>query len=527
MALIKFILICTILKSVNSANILFLSPSPMYSHSVIYFPIIRELSLRGHKVVSIIPDLINDPKLINLTEIDIHDEAYKLANQALDNGLDRLLNDWRFDLYEWYHDFSHKIMDAYFQYPDVQEIIQHPEKYHFDLVITEWLTYQSVIAFADLFKCPLIGISSYTIFSHNHEAIGNPTHPIYQPNAWNLRRDPSSFWDRVMSVYTSIKTRIYYKYFVLPKQNYLVQKNFGDRVNRSIEEMEQDVSLVLTNTHPIIHGAYPKVANFIEFFGIHKPKFVPLNKDIQSYLDSAHNGFIYFSLGSNVKSYHLSDKILKTMVNVFKKLPYKVIWKLELRSLRERLLIANQTNIYVSKWLPQRAILEHPNIKLFITQGGLQSTEEVLRSPRRVPLIIIPFLCDQNINSGRFEQLGFAKRLLLSEITEEHLQKTIHEVMTNTRYKESIAEIANMLWDQPDNPLDRAIWWIEYVIRYKGAKYLRNPALNATWNEVYLFDAYLFIFCIIVFFIVTLYLISRRLIVFTKSKISLDSKKNV
>ncbi|XP_044731269.1 UDP-glycosyltransferase UGT4-like [Chrysoperla carnea] len=524
---IKFIFILlTISKVVNSANILFLSPTPSYSHSVVYFPIIRELSLRGHKVVSIIPDLIEDPKLINLTEIDIHDEAYKVAEQVM-VGLDGLLNDWSFDPYEWYHDFSYKIIDGYFQFPEVQELIQHPEKYHFDLVITEWITYQSVIAFADLFKCPLIGISSYTIFLHGHDAIGNPTHPIYQPNAWDQFRDPSSLLDRVLSVYTTIKARLYYNHFVLPKQNYLVQKNFGKLVNRSIEEMEHDVSLVLTNTNPILHGAYPKVANLIEFGGIHMQKFVPLEKELQLFLEDAENGFIYFSLGSNIKSFHLGDNIINTIINVFKKLPYKVIWKLELRNLTEKMLFANQKNIYVSKWLPQRAILEHPKIKLFIMQGGLQSTEEALRGPNRVPLIIIPFLSDQNINAGRFEQLGLGKRLLRSEITEEHLEKTIHEVINNTRYKECIAEIANTLWDQPTKPLDRVIWWIEYVIRHKGAKYLRNPALNATWSEANLLDVYLFIFSILVFGIVILYLITKRLIAFSKSKISLRSKKKV
>ncbi|XP_044727974.1 UDP-glycosyltransferase UGT5-like, partial [Chrysoperla carnea] len=509
MNLHKLILISITLNVVNSARILFLSPSPSYSHSVAYFPIIRELSLRGHQVVSILSDNLNDPKLTNLTEIDVHDHLYGLKDAKY--LMDNLMNNPYFDQTKWYHDYSYRIMDHFLQFPGVQELIQHPEKYNFDLVITEWITYQSVIAFADLFKCPLIGISSYTIFLHGHDAIGNPTHPTYIPNAWDQHVDPKSFWDRLKSVYNSVEYRLHYKYYVLPRQNSLVQKYFGDRVTRNIEEIEKDVSLVLTNTNPILHGAYPKVANLIEFGGIHVQKYVPPEKDLQSFLDSAENGFIYFSLGSALRSIFFGDKIINIMLNVFEKLPYKVVWKFESE------LNVKLNNVYTSKWLPQRAILEHKNCKLFMTQGGLQSAEETIRAG--IPLLIIPFFSDQYLNGGRFEQLGMGKRLLRSQITEERIEQAIYEIINNTRYKETVIEISKTLWDQQTKPLDRAIWWIEYVIRHKGAKYLRNPALNAPWYQVQLLDVYLFILSILILAIVIVSFAIRKLYLFMKSKI--------
>lgn len=37
--------------------------------------------------------------------------------------------------------------------------------------------------------------------------------------------------------------------------------------------------------------------------------------------------------------------------------------------------------------------------------------------------------------------------------------------------------------DQPQKPLERAIWWLEYVLRHGGAKHLRSPAANISWSE--------------------------------------------
>lgn len=44
---------------------------PSISHQVIFQPIWKELSLRGHKVTVITPNPLKDPTLTNLTEIDI------------------------------------------------------------------------------------------------------------------------------------------------------------------------------------------------------------------------------------------------------------------------------------------------------------------------------------------------------------------------------------------------------------------------------------------------------------------------
>ncbi|KAJ8948054.1 hypothetical protein NQ314_008480 [Rhamnusium bicolor] len=51
--------------------------------------------------------------------------------------------------------------------------------------------------------------------------------------------------------------------------------------------------------------------------------------------------------------------------------------------------------------------MPHPNIKLFITQGGLQSMEETIYN--EVPCVVIPFFAEQEQNAKLMANKGFAK----------------------------------------------------------------------------------------------------------------------
>ena len=73
----------------------------------------------------------------------------------------------------------------------------------------------------------------------------------------------------------------------------------------------------------------------------------------------------------------------------------------------------------------------HPNIKLFITHGGLLSTQETV--DRGVPVIGIPIFGDQRLNMIRTESLGFGKLLEFHNISEESLTWTIKEVLENPK----------------------------------------------------------------------------------------------
>lgn len=84
------------------------------------------------------------------------------------------------------------------------------------------------------------------------------------------------------------------------------------------------------------------------------------------FLDSGTDGFIYFSLGSNVKSKDLSKENLEAITEALRELPYKVLWKFEADELPDK-----PENVKLIKWAPQQAIL--CKFEIQISPNGIES----------------------------------------------------------------------------------------------------------------------------------------------------------
>ena len=73
----------------------------------------------------------------------------------------------------------------------------------------------------------------------------------------------------------------------------------------------------------------------------------------------------------------------------------------------------------------------HPNVKLFITHGGLMGTMEAVYSG--VPMVAIPLFGDQFQNVKNYEDEGIVVRLDYTTITKERVLKALREVLENPR----------------------------------------------------------------------------------------------
>jgi Glycosyl transferases, related to UDP-glucuronosyltransferase len=74
----------------------------------------------------------------------------------------------------------------------------------------------------------------------------------------------------------------------------------------------------------------------------------------------------------------------------------------------------------------------HPNVRLFVTHGGLLSTQETIYWG--VPVVGIPLVADQKLNMARAVSAGYAVLLDYDNVTAESLNWALREVLENPRY---------------------------------------------------------------------------------------------
>lgn len=74
--------------------------------------------------------------------------------------------------------------------------------------------------------------------------------------------------------------------------------------------------------------------------------------------------------------------------------------------------------------------------------------------------------------------------------------------------------------DQPQSPMERAVWWTEYVLRHNGARHLRSAAVDMPWYQYFLLDVIAFLSAVALIAIYVIYLIVRVIVrlTFGKSK---------
>jgi len=147
---------------------------------------------------------------------------------------------------------------------------------------------------------------------------------------------------------------------------------------------------------------------------------------LEEFAAGATDGLILFSMGSILNSTTMPEDYRKLFVAVFAKLKQRVLWKWEAGKME-----GISGNVKLGKWLPQQDVLGHKNVKLFITHGGLHSTEEAIF--HGVPLIGIPMFGDQDANMKTSENHGFALTVEFRNLTEEKLFMAINTVLTDPK----------------------------------------------------------------------------------------------
>ncbi|XP_074028192.1 UDP-glycosyltransferase UGT5-like [Leptinotarsa decemlineata] len=481
------------LTEISASRILAIIPSPSYSHQVAFRPIWREFLLKGHQVTLVTADPINDKKLTNLTEIDVH-YSYEIVSD-----LPHVLHESSpITVMRYFQKKTSEIARKQLSDENVRKLVQN--KTLFDVVIVEAF-FPEFLMFAELYKCPKILISSMDPKITIHGFMGNPTHPSLFSEPVLPFSGELSFVERLISTTYYLFVTYQSKYVEIPERDRILREHFGNSVP-SFTDLVSDVDMLFINVNPIMNDVRPLGPATITFEGMSlTPPPKPLPKDLKQFLDNATNGFIFLSLGSNMQSKHLGEEKINVILEVIREIPYQVLWKFESDDLTEI-----PDNAKIIKWAPQLDVLRHSNIKLFITQGGIQSIEEAILN--HVPMVVLPVFGDQAKNARRISSEGIAKTVFHKHaLVKKELKGAILEVIQKPEYKQKVKEVAQLILDQPMTGVEKVVWWTEYVVRNKGAKHLRSPLIDIPF--------YKFIFLDVVAFYV--FLLALITIVFVKS----------
>lgn len=192
------------------------------------------------------------------------------------------------------------------------------------------------------------------------------------------------------------------------------------------------------------------------------------------------------SLGSNVRSSDLSEEKLSIFLNKFKSIKQKIVWKFETD------LPNKPDNVIVGKWLPQNDILAHPNVKVFISHCGKGGVTEA--KYHGVPVLGIPLFAEQAGNVGILVSEGWAIKIPFGDLNETIFSESLDEIVGNPKYSQKAHQLSGLYRDRPEHPLDKAAFWIEYVIRHNGARHMQSAAVHLNLLQYYMVDVLSFIF---------------------------------
>jgi len=330
-------------------------------------------------------------------------------------------------------------------------------------------------------QVPLIGMEPRGIASHMSKYIGNIENPSYIPEIMLPYVEPLTFSQRLINtvIYSLMDYDILGWVWML-----LVTGPFNDleRYWEPYLELQRSADLIFLCSHHVTHSPQVSPPNIIQVGGIHCRKGRPLPPDLLSIMDSSPQGVILVSFGSSVKPSEMTAEKRKVFLETFAHLAdYTIIWKWDEDSVE-----GLPTNVILSKWLPQQDILAHPNLRVFVTHGGLLSLQEALY--HKTPLVGIPLGNDQKPNLLRATARGYAVLLDWSTLSSDSLLEAIKKALDSPDIKESMEKQHAIFLDTRDSPLDTAIWWVEYVIRHGGAKHLKPASLALSWYQYYLLD---------------------------------------
>ncbi|XP_059205992.1 UDP-glucuronosyltransferase 2A2-like [Centropristis striata] len=389
-------------------------------------------------------------------------------------ALDMELKDKFFELHK-------KVCEVVVHLFENKELMKSFRDAEYDVVLTDPANGGGVML-AHYLGLPLVFNARWTVHGEAHFAIA-PSPLSYVPLPPSELSDQMTFFERIKNIIFYITRMHLYKQVVGPHYSALSRRYFGPDVDYF--SLFQAADIWLMRVDFVFEFPRPTMPNVVYMGGFQCKPAKPLPEHLEEFVQSSgEHGVIIMSLGTLIGQlpHDLADEIAAA----FAKLPQKVIWRYK----GDRPASLGNNTLIVD-WMPQNDLLGHPKMKLFVSHGGTNGIYEAIY--HGVPIVGIPIVFDQADNLSRLRAKGVAKVMDVSEMDEEIFQNVIQEVLNEPSYRMNMQRLSRLHRDQPIKPLDNALFWIEFVMKHKGAAHLRTESYRMPWYSYHSVDVMLFL----------------------------------
>ncbi|KAL1257231.1 hypothetical protein QQF64_012776 [Cirrhinus molitorella] len=349
------------------------------------------------------------------------------------------------------------------------ELLGQIKRANFDLMLTDPANGGGVVL-AHYLKLPLVFNVRWTVHGEAHFTIA-PSPLSYVPFPLSQLTDNMSFFQRTYNVLFYTIRLFLYKRIVGPHYSALCERYFGSGLHYL--ELFQAADIWLMRVDFVFEFPRPTMPNVIYVGGFQCKPAKELPRDLEDFVQSSgEHGVIIMSLGTLVGQLPLD--IADEIASAFAQLKQKVIW----RYTGDRPSTLGNNTLLVN-WMPQNDLLGHAKTKVFVSHGGTNGIFEAIY--HAVPMVGLPLVFDQDDNLSKMRHRGVAKVMDIASIDRNVFKNALEEVLTEPSYRKNMEKLSRLHRDTPVNPLDSALFWIEFVMRHGGAAHLRTESYKMPW----------------------------------------------
>uniref|UniRef100_A0A3Q4BEG4 UDP-glucuronosyltransferase n=1 Tax=Mola mola TaxID=94237 RepID=A0A3Q4BEG4_MOLML len=331
-----------------------------------------------------------------------------------------------------------------------------------------------------------------------------------------MSEDKMDFFQRINNIICH-GMLVYMYYFVSnPPHQAVCNHYFGPDVD--VLSLMQGADIWLMRVDFTFEFPRPTMPNVVYIGGFQGKPAKPLPADLEDFMQSSgEHGVVVMTLGTLLGD--LGPEISDIIASAFANLPQKFVW----RHVGKRPTTLGNNTMLV-KWLPQNDILGHPKTKLFMAHGGTNGIYEAIY--HGVPILGIPLIFDQYDNMVRMKARGVAEIVEVTTLDVESLTIALKNILDPEKpYKQNMHKLSQIHHDKPMKPIDNAIFWLEYIMRHKGAAHLRTESYKLPWYVYHCLDV-MAVFVAFGLLIITLVWFSGRCVIRLLLRMSTDKPKN-